>query len=112
MRQNTSYVDNPRFWDDSFVPALHKLGYATGMFGKVLNDMVSYGCDNVSGLPQGVDRAYLMCTHTFFNDSWLNQTQVVHSGAAPEDYTTSQIGNQSIAWIKSILQVFTRDSCC
>lgn len=66
MRQNTSYVDNPSFWDSSFVPALHGLGFTTGLFGKVLNDMVSFGCDNVSGLPPGVDRQYVMCTHTFF----------------------------------------------
>ena len=66
MRQNTSFVDNPEFWHSSFVPALHELGYTTGLFGKVLNDMVSYGCDNISGLPPGVDRQFMMCTHTFF----------------------------------------------
>lgn len=66
MRQNTSLVDNPEFWHSSFVPALHELGYTTGLFGKVLNDMVSYGCDNISGLPPGVDRQFMMCTHTFF----------------------------------------------
>jgi hypothetical protein len=33
MRQNTSYIDNPAFWDASFVPALHDLGYTTGLFG-------------------------------------------------------------------------------
>ena len=96
MRQNTSYVDNPAFWDDSFVPALHDLGYATGLFGKVLNDMVSFGCDNISGLPPGVDRQFMMCTHTFFNCSWADDETVVHTGNAPEEYTTSIVGNKSV----------------
>jgi hypothetical protein len=103
MRQNTSYVDNPAFWDASFVPALHSLGYTTGLFGKVLNDMVSYGCDNISGLPPGVDRQFMMCTHTFFNCSWADDETVVHTGDAPEDYTTSIVGNKTIDWIKSVV---------
>ena len=78
-------------------------GHTAGPFGKVLNDMVSYGCDNISGLPPGVDRQYMMCTHVFFNCSWADDDTVVHTGALPQEYTTSLIGNKSIAWIKKVL---------
>ncbi len=33
-------------------------GHTAGPFGKVLNDMVSYGCDNISGLPPGVEEEW------------------------------------------------------
>lgn len=40
------------FWQRSFVHTLKvKYGYATGMFGKVLNDMSDYGCDQKSATP-------------------------------------------------------------
>jgi N-acetylglucosamine-6-sulfatase len=37
------------------------------------------------------------------NCSWVDDSHVVHTGDAPEDYTTSLVGNKSISWIKSIL---------
>lgn len=41
MRMNTSQTLNPGFWQNSFVSQLkYKYGYNTGLFGKVLNDMV------------------------------------------------------------------------
>ena len=103
MHMNTSRVDNPGFWDTSPLVRLHKVGYTTGMFGKVLNDMTSYGCDGTSGLPPGVDRQVVMCIHTYFECDWVNDTVLTHTGSAPEDYTTSVMGNASIAWIKSVL---------
>jgi len=114
MRQNTSRVDNPRFWEDSFVRRLHdEHGYATGLFGKVLNSMGSYGCDGNSGLPPGVDRSYVMCTHNFFNNTWVDQDTIVFTGddsRAPagggqyvSNYTTSVMANKSIEWIESVL---------
>jgi len=100
---NSSRFDNPGFWETSPLVRLHKVGYTTGMFGKVLNDMNSYGCDGQSGLPPGVDRQVVMCTHTFFDCDWVNDTVLTHTGSNPEDYTTSVMGNASVAWIKSVL---------
>jgi hypothetical protein len=71
MHMNSSRFDNPGFWTGSHPVRLHKLGYLTGFFGKVLNGMNSYGCDGTSGLPPGLDRQLTMCTHTFFNCSWV-----------------------------------------
>eukprot|EP01052_Picozoa_sp_SAG31_P018211 SAG31_NODE_1281_length_9019_cov_4.758072_3_plen_273_part_00 len=52
MSMNTSRVYNPGFWDDSIVATLKKHhGYATALFGKVLNEMDSYGCAEGSPRP-------------------------------------------------------------
>ena len=73
MRMNTSLTLNPDFWAKSVVQTLHDVhGYATGMFGKVLNDMDDYGCVS-NDHPPGVDRTFVMCTHTFVNCSWVDR---------------------------------------
>ena len=69
MHMNSSREVNPAFWLQSHPVRLHKMGYTTGFFGKVLNGMNSYGCDGTSGLPPGLDRQLTMCTHVFFNCS-------------------------------------------
>ena len=69
MHMNSSRFENPEFWAGAHPVRLHKLGYTTGFFGKVLNNMGSYGCDGKSGLPPGIDRQLTMCTHTFFSAS-------------------------------------------
>ena len=73
------------------------------MFGKTLNTWTTYGCDGKSGAPPGLDRQLVMCSHNYFNNSWVNQSTVVNTGDAPEDYTTSVMGNASVRWIKSVL---------
>ena len=114
MRQNVSRADNPGFWDGSFVRRLHDdHGYLTGVFGKVLNQMGTYGCDGTSGLPPGVDRQYVMCNPNYFDNDWVDQATLVHTGddanapagGAPytSNYTTSVMGNQSVAWIENVL---------
>eukprot|EP00041_Stephanoeca_diplocostata_P003934 m.39508 g.39508 ORF g.39508 m.39508 type:complete len:609 (-) comp14720_c0_seq1:149-1975(-) len=105
MRQNTSRATNPGFWENSVVMHLHNAGYTTGMFGKVLNVMDTYGCKSSSGMPPGLDRSLIMCTHTFFDCDWVNDTVLVHTGNNPEDYTTSVMGNASVAWIRSVLEM-------
>ena len=45
----------------------------------------------------------MMCTHTFFNCSWADDEAVVHTGDAPADYTTSIVGNKTMAWLRSVL---------
>lgn len=104
MRMNTSRVENPAFWRNSFIRLLHdKYGYATGMFGKVLNQMTSYGCDGSSWPVPGLDRGYIMCTHNFFNNNWVDDGKLVHTGSKPEDYTTSVMGNRTLEWIQKVL---------
>ena len=77
---------------------------ATGMFGKVLNVMDTYGCKE-GWYPPYLDRFLIMCNHNFFNERWAdsldpnraNKSSVAinATGVAPNDYTTSQIGNAS-----------------
>ena len=75
MRMNTSRGDNPEWWQGSFVKALHDSGYPTGLFGKVLNNMGSYGCTpslgpEGSSLAPGVDQQAIMCKIEYYNSEW------------------------------------------
>lgn len=108
---NTSRVANPGYWEGSFVRALNlEHGYTTGLFGKVLNNMKDYGCDNTN-FADGIDRSFIMCKIAFYNAQFTNFTTsngkrtggIIKSGKAPEDYTTSMIGNASLSWIKDVI---------
>jgi N-acetylglucosamine-6-sulfatase len=113
MHMNTSRTLNPGFWQESFVNRLYREhGYTTGMFGKVLNQMSDYGCNEGSTTP-GLDRIFTMCGPSYTNQHWIDQfavdyespsTGLNHTGERPEDYTTSLIGNTSLAWIKSVVE--------
>jgi|EP01047_Picozoa_sp_COSAG01_P040723 hypothetical protein len=114
MSMNTSLVFNPGFWESSIVATLKKKGgFATGLFGKVLNAMDSYGCTENFTTPY-VDRFFVMCNHNFFNERWAdsldpnranNRSVAINAtGTDPEDYTTSQIGNASLAWIRTVVE--------
>lgn len=60
MGMNTSRDHNPEFWTDSIVSKLHRdHGYATGMFGKVLNVMDTFGCVDGYNTPN-LDRTFVM----------------------------------------------------
>jgi N-acetylglucosamine-6-sulfatase len=116
MNMNVSRTDNPEWWEDTLVAKLRRdHGYAVGMFGKVLNVMDSYGCKPGFKTPH-VDRFLVMCNHNFFNETWADDrdphtpgppgTNVAlnKTAAASADYTTSIIGNASIAWMKSVIE--------
>jgi hypothetical protein len=96
MDMNTSREYNPQFWEQSIVAQLKKHhGYATAMFGKVLNAMDSYGCAEGSAAPPYLDRFLIMCTHSFFNEVWADSSDsliphnrsvaINHTGIAPSD---------------------------
>jgi N-acetylglucosamine-6-sulfatase len=114
MSMNTSRDDNPAFWESSLPARLRRdHGYATALFGKVLNVMDTFGCEAGYKAPH-LDRALIMCNHNFFNEKWAddrsplraNATSVAinHTGSEPADYTTSIIGNASIAWMRSVIE--------
>jgi N-acetylglucosamine-6-sulfatase len=142
MRMNTSRASggNPSFWEDSFIHRLrYEQGYTTGVFvsslpqhlgacclpcaavegwwvgrtqGKLLNVMKTYGCDGSFDVP-GLDRGYIMCNPSFFNENWADYTvdasghgsgSVYQTGSEPENYTTSLVGNHSLAWIRSVVE--------
>eukprot|EP00937_MAST-01D_sp_MAST-1D-sp2_P005871 g5871.t1 len=114
MFMNTSRDDNPGFWERSLPARLRRdHGYATGMFGKVLNVMDTYGCRPGYKAPH-LDRSMIMCNHNYFNEKWAddrdprraNATSVAvnATGSEPSAYTTSVIGNASIAWMRSVIE--------
>ena len=113
MRMNTSRDANPAFWENSLPARLRRdHGYAVGLFGKVLNVMDTYGCVDGYTTPH-VDRALIMCNHNFFNETWVDSRDAARTNASTwgknrtggglNDYTTSQIGNASIAWMKEVI---------
>ncbi len=113
MNMNVSRDDDPSWWENTFVSRLRRdHGYATGMFGKVLNVMDTYGCKTDYKTPH-MDRALIMCNHNYFNEHWAddrdpyrvnNDSYAVNTtGDLPNEYTTSIIGNASIAWMKSVI---------
>ena len=59
---------------------------------QTLNVWNSYGCDNSSGRPVGIDRQFVMCEHNYYNNTWVDDDTVVFTGGRPEDYTTSVMG--------------------
>jgi len=76
-----------------------------------LNIMNDYGCDG-KHFADGVDRVGYMCKQTFYNAKFANYTKnaegemvgnVFTAGKAPEDYSTSIVGNYSLAWIKEVV---------
>jgi N-acetylglucosamine-6-sulfatase len=81
---------------------LYKLGYTTGMFGKMLNGMQTYGCgaNNPKGskVPNGWDRFHAFCGACYTNCKWNNQGKRV----TDPEYSTSIIGNSSVEWLKSV----------
>ena len=114
MRMNTSRDHNPAFWENSLPARLRsERGYAVGLFGKVLNVMDTYGCVEGYTTPH-VDRALIMCNHNYENEKWLdsrdanrkNSTSwaINSTGTGLNDYTTAQIGNASIAWMKEVIE--------
>jgi len=125
MRQNTSrcegsdckgYSGNPSFWTDSFIHRLrYDHGYTTGIFGKLLNAMDTYGCDGQeTTAPHGLDRTFIMCNPAFANEKWADYTTsggsvyTTAGGTTMEtgvNYTTSLVGNMSLAWVKSIVEM-------
>jgi N-acetylglucosamine-6-sulfatase len=73
------------------------------MFGKLLNSMGTYGCDNKSGVPEGFDEYYAMCNPAFYNEKWATNDGVIKTGTKPEEYTTSLVGNKTIDWLKKVV---------
>ncbi len=94
--------------------------YVTGVFGKLLNDMTDYGCSAATGAADfaqtGLNRGRIMCDPDYYDETWADFTRSAASGgavngsvhkdgSAPTDYTTSVVGNASLAWLQEILAI-------
>ena len=103
MHMNTSMKTNPDFWPLTFVPALKKRGYINGMFGKLLNGMADYGCDGSSGVPEGWGDYFAMCNPAFYKEKWATMNGTLTTGSSPTDYTTSLVGNKTMAFLERVV---------
>ncbi len=90
------------FEQHSVAMNMQELGYTTGYFGKYLNTqaLVPYCFSGSSNrIAPGWDQFNIQCYQTYFNDTWSINGNV----SMFPDYTISKIGNDSIAWLASIL---------
>jgi len=103
------------FEEATYATALRRSGYATAYVGKYLNPpaMVRY-CRNETlgpldhGWPPGWDAFFGMCDQAstpqgaYYSVNWVDSAAgaVVFTGSEPADYTTSIVGNRSVAYLK------------
>ena len=112
MRMNCSKVlDAP-----TYATTLQAAGYTTAYFGKYLNPpaMVRF-CRNETlgplehGWPAGWDTFYGMCDQAstpkggYYDMNWVDSEAgaVTYTGDAPDEYTTSIVGNRTARFIKA-----------
>ena len=114
---NCMHVDayNGIFNKTSLFPLLHSNGYATGMFGKLTNNVTFWCGKNGDGMNNpnitGFDRLFAMCQyHNYYCQHWINKypngtiTFLNYSDnqVSPLLYQTSQIGNETLKWLDSM----------
>ena len=82
-------------------------------FGKMLNQMSTYGCDRGwRHLPPGVSAQAVMCKIKYYGAQWAHgdalvrggHTWVHTSGFAPHEYTTSMVGNKSLSFVRDVVE--------
>ena len=62
------------------------------MFGKMLNTMKTYGCNNDTSVPAGWDRYHAMCSVNYYKCKWNDDGKVFQDDGSPGNYSTSVIG--------------------
>ena len=99
-------VTNPVFERNTIGVFMQDLGYVTGMFGKFLNPNGMRSYCNISD-PQplpGFHDFLAMCNdNRYYKNLFTLNGQIISTGTDPEDYLTSVIGNQTMAFLKGVL---------
>ena len=99
-------VTSPSFQQSTIGLQFQDLGYATGMFGKLVNPegMTPYCEGENPQLLPGFDQFLAMCNdNRYFENKFTLNGQVFTSGTSPEDYLTSLIGNKTLEFISASL---------
>ena len=100
-------VTGPDFMKAMFSNDMKRLGYTTGMFGKLVNPpgMAPY-CAKKGGVPlPGFDSYAAMCNdNRYFENAFVVNGSLYTAGKEPSDYLTSIIGNHSHDFVEASLQ--------
>lgn len=85
--------------NNTWVLDLKQAGYRTYLAGKYHNDYAAF-CNGKVHLPPQFSNIFAFCIDSqYYNITYNQDGKMVATGDQPSDYMTSQIGNQSIAWI-------------
>ena len=100
------FISEARF-DETFIAQLKGAGYATGLFGKVVNDMGPM-CAKGARVPRGFnlsqgDAFVAMCNEVVYYENTFNLNGALFttgkSGA--ENYLQAFIGNKTVPWLQT-----------
>ena len=121
MRMNCSAA----FEAENYATYVQRAGYHTGYFGKYLNPpaIARYcaGTDSgnsstppgsglPNGFPPGWDELFIMCDQAsgkyggYYDVNWIDNSDgghIAYTGMDPHHYTTSLIGNKTVAYIEA-----------
>ena len=100
-------VTTPAFQQSTLGVHMKKLGYTTGMFGKLLNPsgMTPYCDKDNPQLIPGFDDFLAMCNDNRYFENELTLNGVIFTtGTRPQDYLTSVIGNHTLLFIENALK--------
>ena len=100
------FIEQRRF-DATFIAEVKAAGYATGLFGKVINDMGPM-CAAAAHVPTGFnvsdgDAFVAMCNEVVYYKNTFNRNGALFTtGTKPSDYLMSWLGNQTIPWLDRV----------
>ena len=91
--------------DSTFIKDVKEVGYTTGLFGKIANEMGPM-CSKQARVPAGFnlsegDAFVAMCNEVVYYKNTFNLNgEIFTTGNAPSDYLMSWLGNKTIPWLK------------
>jgi len=97
-------------WNATFIRDIKAQGYATGLFGKLVNTMGPMCKPGAGGgaapVPAGFDvgagDAFVaMCNEAYYNITYNVNGELVTTGDAPADYLAAFLGNRSQPWLRA-----------
>jgi N-acetylglucosamine-6-sulfatase len=91
-------------WNATFVAGIKAQGYATGFFGKLVNEMGPLCAAPSPAVPAGFDVAagdafVAMCTQAYYNVTYNVNGNLVRTGDSPSEYLAAWLGNRTLPWL-------------
>ena len=102
-------------WNSTWLANVKSAGYATGFFGKMVNEMGPM-CGERGEVPQGFDvkrgdRFVAMCNEVVYYENTFNiDGEIVTTGSRgnASAYLTSFLGNQTLDWLSKVAPAWVR----